>query len=298
MKKGLIVWSIAVLTLLDRRMEEGISRYCTCTSEMLENVNCVLFTDYDDYDCDGSYETFVLLGRSHESTYGDILYEGQLWFVGSGGCERMQSYGWYRQIPGQMKLGEHRKYLYLHTDFCVTATISELWTVEGGKAVESAFSGLNCVTYRGGDEFELTADGYDQCYEIEDDLFSGHTWKPYFFHYVEEEDGIEPYEGKLISEEELADLCGQDLAAEIEAEGYELGEIICWGNRIVTVNYSRPVEIDGEIVAISYENIIWDCDAEDYWRKEERHVTSWKDAGEGGSYHLGYYDIHDGKPCL
>ncbi len=45
-------------------------------------------------------------------------------------------------------------------------------------------------------------------------------------------------------------------------------------------------------------NIIWDCETKDYWRKEERHVTSWKNAGEGGIYHLGYYDIFDGKPCL
>lgn len=299
MKGGFIFWSIAALSLCSRGVENAkVSEYCACVSETLKSVNYVLFADYDDYDNDDTYETFVLLGKSHEDAYGDITYEGQLWFIGGGECERLPSYGWFRCTPGQMKFGESRKYLYLHTDFCVTATISELWTVEEGKPVESAFSRINCVTYRGGNEFELTADGYDNFYDVVDDLHIGHTWKPYFFHYVEAEDRIEPYEGEIISKEELKDLSGQDLAAEIEAEGYVLGEIICWGSRIVTVNYSIPEEKDGEIDFITYENIIWDCDAKDYWRKEERHVTSWKDAGEGGTYHLGYYDIYDGKPCL
>ena len=298
MKKGFILWAVAALSLCSRRVNDAkANEYNACVSEILESVDDVVFADYDDYDHDGAYETFVLLGRSREDVLQDLIY-GQLWFVGADGCERLPSYGCYRQIPGQMKFGENRKYIYLHTDFCVTATISELWTVEDGKPLQSAFSGINYVTYRGGNEFELTADGYDHSYEIEDDLYTGHTWKPYFFQYVEAEDGIVPYEGKLISKEELKELCGQDLAAEIEAEGYALGEIIRWGTRIVTVNYSIPVEVDGEIVGTSYENIIWDCDSKDYWRKEERHVTSWKDAGEGGTYHLGYYDIYDGKPCL
>lgn len=298
MKKGFILWALAALSLCSRRVDDAnVNEYNACVSEILENVNDVLFADNDDYDNDGTCETFVLLGRIREGVVQDLIY-GQFWFVGADGCERLPSYGCYRQIPGLMKFGENRKYIYLHTDLCVTATISELWTVEDGKPLESAFSGINCITHRGGNEFELTADGYDHLYDIEDEMYTGHTWKPYFLHYVEAEDGIVPYEGKLISREELKDLCGQDLAAEIEAEGCALGEIILWENGIVTVNYSCPLEVDGETSAIDYENIIWDCETNDYWRKEERHVTSWKSAGEGGIYHLGYYDIFDGKPCL
>lgn len=52
---------------------------------------------------------------------------------------------------------------------------------------------------------------------------------------------------------------------------------------IVTINYAIPPDEDSPLHEITYENIIWDCKAKDYWRSEEWGVTSWENAGVGGS---------------
>lgn len=253
----------------------------------------ILMMDYDDYDNDGTYEAFVMCGEYTEND----TYAGTLWFVGEDACIELKS-ECYRMIDGKMKFGSGRKYLYFYTDMYATANISELWTVENGKPIESKFSQVGEVIYRGGDDFEIWIDAYDYSHEIDEDLdiWMGHTWKPYFFHYDKNVDKIEACRADVISAEDLAKVCGWDLAAEIEAEGYELGTIIRWGESIVTVNYAT-IPKDGYI-STTYENIIWDCREKDYWRSEERGVTSWKDAGFGGSYLPEYGDINDGEPCL
>lgn len=246
--------------------------------------DAILMMDYDDYDHDGTYEAFVMCGESMETEY-EPPYEGTLWFVTEDECIELKS-GCYRMIDGKMKFDSGRKYLYFYSDMYATANISELWTVENGKPTESEYSQVGEVIYRGGDDFEIWIDAYDYCHEVDEDadFWTGHTWKPYFFHYDKNADKIEAYMGEVISEEELAEVCEWDLAAEIEAEGYELGTIIRWGPRIVTVNYAT-IPKEG-YTGTTFENIIWDCQEKDYWRSEERGVTSWKDAGYGGSYLL------------
>ena len=87
--------------------------------------------------------------------------------------------------------------------------------------------------------------------------------------------------GEYISRDELRELCGFDLVGEVEAEGYEVTEIVRWKpSDIVTVNYTIPMD---EYGTITFENIVWDCVEKDYWRKEERGVTGWETAGYGGS---------------
>lgn len=243
----------------------------------------ILLLDYDDYDRDGKCEVFMLCGDSSED-YGDTEYRGVLYFAGADCCVQLRNQG-YRMIDGKMKLGPDRKYLFFHTDFCFTANISEIWTVEDGKPVESEFSRMGQVVYRGGDEFEIWMDAYDNIYEKADEMWIGHTYKPYFYYYNYSSNRIEAYRGEEISGETFEEISGTNFLEEIEAEGYTVGTIILWENDIVTINY----EVDEEDASgsVIYENIIWDNRVKDFWLKDMRGVTSWKNAGEGGSFWMG-----------
>lgn len=250
--------------------------------------DAILLMDYDDYDDDGIYEAFVFCGKSYYDYFGDTHYSGDFWFVGADRCMRLPDRfrcDLYRKIDGQMvfsSMGHEQKYLYYYSAYCDTANISGIWTVENGKPVAVNLPQSGQVVYRGDSrEFELWADGYNHYYEPDNDLWTGHTYRPYFYHYNGEKGQLEPDEREYLSRKELAKICRFDLAAEVEAEGYEVTAIVRWEpSDIVTINYTIPPD---EYGTITYENIIWDCKAKDYWRGAERGITSWKYAGEGGS---------------
>lgn len=260
--------------------------------------NDILLFDCDDYDGDGKYEAFMIAGKSHTYPGGwgeETTYTGTLYFAGAAhsASALSNSFGSYRKIDGEMDFGS-RKYLFFYTDQYATANISELWTVRDGKPVEE--SGLlqrGEVVYRNTyprEEFEIWVDAYDWEHdidvELDIDMWIGHTWKPYFYHYDQFEDRLKAYGGEKIAKDAFAALSGTGLIEEIEAKGYTVGEIICWANDIVTINYHNANVWEGIASSEYYENIIWDNRVKDYWRKEERGVTSWEDAGEGGSYGL------------
>ncbi len=255
----------------------------------------ILLLDYDDYDMDGKWEMFMICGRSFIQSGGwgdETWYDGTLYFVGADGCTLTldNSYGVYRKIDGKMEFSPGRKYLFFYTDYSVTTNISEIWTVRDGKPVEeSDLFQSGQVIYRGKNErneFEIWVDGYDHYYEIDDDLWMWHTWKPYFYHYNSDSDRIEAYGGEIISREAFEKLSGTNLIDEIEAEGYTVGDIIRWDNDIVTINYENHENHNDSAGYVLYENVIWDNNVKDFWQKEALGVTSWKNAGVGGSYRL------------
>ncbi|MBD5462757.1 MAG: hypothetical protein HDR24_06820 [Lachnospiraceae bacterium] len=249
-----------------------------------EDESAILLMDYDDYDRDGSYEAFVLCGECTEYLE-QKYYGGTLWFAGANQCTQLRKEH-YRMIDGKMKLGPNRKYLFFYTDTVFTANISELWTVVNGEPIESEQSRIGQVVYRGGSDFEIWKDCYDHFYWMKEDMWTGHTYKPYFYYYNWDTDEVERYAGEIISRKQLEEICGFDLAEEIEAEGYVVSDIIKWNYKIVTVNYVIPKDEEDTYPQIIFENVIWDCVENDYWRKEQRGVTSWKDAGVGGSFRL------------
>lgn len=243
----------------------------------------IIFWDYDDYDRDGKCEVFVICGESGNNTLGVAYYRGTLYFAGADGCTVLRDYEHYRMIDGKMKLGPGRKYLFFYTDYNFTANITELWTVEDGKPVESEFSQIGQVVYRGGNDFEIWKDAYDHFFGmISEDSWTGHTYKPYFYYYNYSSNRVEAYGGEEISGEAFEQLSGTNIIEEIESKGYTVGTIIRWENDIVTINYA----VNENTGSISYENIIWDNRIKDFWEKEIRGVTSWENAGVGGSFHL------------
>ena len=248
-----------------------------------EDEAAIVWMDYDDYDGDGNHEMFALCGKCSES-YGQKYYSGTLWYVDADDCMPLRRET-YRMMDGKMELAPDAKYLFFYMDYNFTANITEIWTVVDGKPTEDRFSQMGEVRYRGGSDFEIWMDAYDWFYELEDELWSGHTYKPYFYYYDEKTAGLEKYAGEIISKDAFVQLSGIDLIAEIEAEGYEVGDIIKWENDIITINYEiPPQDKPGYIKEITYDNIIWDNAAKDYWLAGGK--TSWKNAGVGGSFSL------------
>lgn len=244
-------------------------------------------------------------GKSHTYPGGwgeETTYTGTLYFAGAahGVSALSDSYGSYRKIDGVMDFGS-RKYLFFYTELIVTSNNTELWTVRDGKPVEEGGIFRNeQVVYRDKyprEDFEVWVDAYD--YDCEkngfdngEDMWLGHTWKPYFYYYDQFEDRIKAYGGEKISKDAFVKLSGTNIIEEIEAKGYTVGEIIHWENDVVTINYhyAKIWGEDEESTVYYYENVIWDNQVKDYWRKEERGVTSWENAGEGGSYKLTYFE--------
>ena len=83
---------------------------------------------------------------------------------------------------------------------------------------------------------ELTAKGYTVC-EHEKGLWY-YNADSVFYYDAEKMDFME-YGATEITADELKDIVGFDLAAEIEAEGYQVDNILKRGNGIVNVNYSK-----------------------------------------------------------
>ena len=254
----------------------------------------ILLWDYDDYDGDGDCEAFMIVGNILDVRNERVYNNESLWFVGADGRTLALDNRGLRAIDGKMDFGS-RKYLFFYLDYNLTANISVIWTVRDGKPVEeSDLFQRGQVVYHGENarnEFEIWVDAYDNYCEKDafgegDDMWTGHTWKPYFYHYDSDRDQIEKYGGEIISGEAFGELSGTNLIEEIEAEGYTVGDIIRWDNDIVTINYEKYNNHNDSTEYICYENVIWNNNVKDFWRKDARGVTSWKNAGEGGSYRL------------
>ena len=248
-------------------------------SRLMEQTGCTEDSepvfDYDDYDADGHYEAFA-------------IYEGQLWFVDADSCEQVShnEYAYY-DFDGKIEDVFGNKCIYLDTEYCATAVLTDIWKLEDGKPVEDAWSGRGEVVCREKAEYQgfvIIRDAYDYLFDAEMEMTLGHTWKPYFFEFQNGE--IEQYEREKINRAALEKKCGFDLAGEIEKEGYEIGEIYLWGSHILTVNYSTKLE-DG---SIQYENVVWDCyggkdGTGDYYALPgTEQPKTWQEAGFGGSY--------------
>lgn len=187
-----------------------LTRYDTLRKNVLIksglDEDAILFMDYDDYDGDGIYEAFVFCGKSYDY-YGEINYSGNFWFVGADQCMRLpERFGSrsYRKIDGLMTLGYEQKYLYYYSDYCFTANISGIWTVENGEPVEINLPQSGQVVYRGDPYgFELWVDSYNNYYEPDGDLWTGHTWRPYFYHYDSQAGQLTPDESQNLSPNHL-----------------------------------------------------------------------------------------------
>ena len=237
-----------------------------------------------DYDRDGDYEAFAVVGETDEAM-GSLT--GAVWFAGDpeAAPEKLTEgeFWFHRSETGEeviplIRFDAGRDFFYI-ADWYVTSAPIELWSVRGD-APNLYFAGLSLGSWDPDGDLELVADGYDMIWDKEMEMFIGHTWKPYYFHYVPEEDAILAYKMHPITAEEVKEKVGRDLVAEIEAAGYTVGEMLYHENGIVHVNYTIETDTD-----ITYCNVNFDTRTKQFLSFEGT-SDDWspEETGFGGSY--------------
>ncbi len=212
--------------------------------------------DIDDYDGDGEYEAFALIGNKSEyDLYGDELVEGSVWFVNRDGAKLLceQKAMGFEGNSKKLEFGK-RKYA-VFSDVATTMTLSYAYEVKGKEVLEVPFSKCGTIVRNSNSNFFRIVDSsYDTIFDPEINDTLGHTWKSYYFYYDRSLDSVKEFGGVEITKEEAEDLAGRDLVTECLDPKDNLEKIIYRQNGIIHINYSTP-EKDG---CISYYHRTWD----------------------------------------
>lgn len=171
-----------------------------------------------------------------------------------------------------------------------TASVSYIYYVEDGELQESAVSGIGAFfepDYV--DDYCISYSEYDNFYDYEEDdpeggIYTGHTWKHYYFYYDENTGDFEEYDGSIITQKELQKEIGFDLAGEIEDEGYDVDTIFIRDNGIININYSLITDYGNGSYSIEYHNVTYNKNTEEFvdvWGEGEK---TWQASDFGGIY--------------
>ena len=234
------MWNFVVYT--DHQIAETLEAYLECLKCVI-NSN-IVFYDYNDYDGNGHYEMFALVGEKDVDSQNIC---GELWYIDCRGAKKIEydkRIYWTQPVSYRI-MGQC--FLTLE-EFHQTGSVTYLWSVRNGEPYQPNISGrANGFGINKYDEIELTFSQYDGAKV--DDMMVGHTWKRYYFYYDGE--NFKEYGGRIITREELLKIKGtEDIVNEIEENGFIIDSIYCRQNNICNINYSKKVQD-----LKSYENV-------------------------------------------
>ncbi|WP_026518310.1 hypothetical protein [Butyrivibrio sp. MC2021] len=264
-------------------------------SETGADKDDVLFSQTGDFDVDGIEEAFVLLERTaSESSDSADNAVAKLWYVTAQECTEIFNYLGFTDGVAEMvdtfDVGG-KTYISVNEIF-TTNVISHLYYVEDGACKESAISGLGYFFKPDDvDDYAISISDYDALYEYEEGKESeamelGHTYKNYYFYYDESLGDFKEYVGTAASEEELANVCGFDLAEEIRSEGYQVDEIIKRENGIYTINYSKIEKDDSGLIDITRMNAMFYEKTHSFILPRADEENTWQNSNFDGKYVL------------
>ena len=216
---------------------------------------------YGDYDADGIYEAFALVGVGSNKEENP---SGELWFISGRYVGKIDDERSYLQF--KMCGGEGRMLFSAEEWYGGSGSTTRLWTVEKSEPVQVEDRMVGHMTYNGGNEFVAYIDAFDMCSDG-----TGHTWKPYY--YFLEGTSMREYGGMYITREDLLKFDGaKEILQGVKDKGYQIDDIIYRENGVINVNIR-----DTSSSLIWYDNLTL--------RYDETSVT---DTGEryGGVYDL------------
>ena len=146
---------------------------------------------YGDYDADGIYEAFALVGAGSNKEENP---SGELWFISGRYVGKIDDERSYLQF--KMCGGEGRMLFSAEEWYGGSGSTTRLWTVEKSEPVQVEDRMVGHMTYNGGNEFVAYIDAFDMCSDG-----TGHTWKPYY--YFLEGTSMREYGGMYITREDL-----------------------------------------------------------------------------------------------
>ena len=242
-----------------------------------------------DFDNDNVMEAFVYIGNAPDEF---ATCAGKVWYVDGDRCAMI------KECDNFFVHGDKVIDMYPTGDSVVveleeaytTSTVSYLFMLENGEWKESAISGMGYFfkpDYVS--DYCVSVSAYDYCVDYEEEkedeaLYTGHTWKNYYFFYDEKSGDFKEYVGKEISEDELKAACGFDLAAEIREAGYQVDDIFKRENGIINVNYSKTERGDVGSVYKEFHNVTYNELNQRYADAWGTNGNSWQDSDFGGTY--------------
>ncbi|MCR5770374.1 MAG: hypothetical protein K6G87_03965 [Butyrivibrio sp.] len=245
----------------------------------------------DDFNDDGFLEAFVYIGEEPDE-FGEAF--GNIWYVDKESCEVVVENAYIaankvEEIINSFTMEDGKIFVSI-TESYTTECASYLFYVDENGAERSVIFGRGAFSKPDYvDGYALTVSMYDGEIDYEkgneDDkgMCIGHTWKNYYFYYDEETGDFKEYVGTSITKEELAKICGYDVAAEIEAEGFEVGDIYKRDNGIININYSETTE-DDTTIYVSYHNATYNTNTKEFVDIYGSGENTWQASDFGGSY--------------
>ncbi len=243
-----------------------------------------------DFDNDGSLEAFVFIGDEPDEMYSTCA--GKVWYVDGDKCEMIKECDNFF-VHGDKVIDMYpvgNTVVITLEEAYATETVSYLFTLKGGEWKESNISGIGHFfkpDYVS--DYSLSVGEYDYCVDYEEGkedeaLYTGHTWKNYYFYYDEKIEDFREYIGKDISEEDLRAACGYNLAGEIRDEGYEVDNIIQRDNGIINVNYSKTAKGENKDISVEYHNATFNINNQKYAVPWDAKENDWENSDFGGTY--------------
>lgn len=219
----------------------------------------IRFFDMDDFDNNGEYEAFALVGDETDYEYSEAgLINGNVWFVNKSEAQMLtDSVGMGYDCEDSMLDFDSKNYIVFQ-DVYATGELSRVFEVDGDNVSEVIFSGLGTVKGLDGDSFVIIDSSYDS--EFDPDIVGllGHTWKSYYFYYDKDSKSVKEYGSSEITSEEVKKITGYDLVNDCLDDGDWLENILYRRNGLIHINYSRP----GDRGCISYYHRTWDTEKE------------------------------------
>lgn len=211
----------------------------------------------DDFDNDGNYEAFAFVGELLEDDgYGE-QWKGTPYFVNDRLVKKILTDTRYNQYVDKeiywatyniIELGKNKAVVF--SVYYTTGSADEIYSVKESSPIQykipNVYGDINVTE----NFITLTVSKYDIAYFYNDDLWVGHTWKPYYFFWNEGINGFSEYGGIEITLEQLSELKDiSNIIKEYENKGYNLLNILYRANGIININFECKDEL-----SYSYQN--------------------------------------------
>ena len=282
---NLFGYSVAGVSNADNKslIEKVLNKAGASESDILDSV---VF----DLDGDGSEEAFVFIAKSQVDDLNSC--EGTLWFVSDEKCETVRDNENFVYLDGKALdtyFVSGRVYVSIRISYFSSA-VSRLYYVDNGEVKEARISGVGSFFKSDYvEDYCVSISAYDRYLNYEEGkenegMFTGHTWKIYYFYFDNATGEFMEYTGSEITREELTDAVGFDLAKEIEDEGYQVDKILKRDNGIINVDYSKTVKNEDGSLDTEYRNVTYNEKTGMFYDAWGTGEYTWQGSDMGGTY--------------
>ncbi len=271
----------------EEKMDEFFDKVMTQTGAAKEDIR---YCSLNDFDGNGTYEGLVYVGSGPDDELG--WCDGKVYFVNDDVCREVFAGSLAMNDDGNVfwLMDAGNRFFVAFDEAYVTAQVTYVYYIDGVELKESNISKLGDL-YPGADldNISMTSSAYDgYCNYTEGDessyMWTGHTWKPYYFYYDSDVKDFMEYGGTDISEKELEEIVGFDLASQIRAEGYTVDRILRRKNGIVNVNFSSQEKLMDGSTDVTYKNANFDEKKGGFVDAWDTGGSTWQDSDFGGIY--------------